>query len=426
MNWLAQSSSTVAASATRYGQWDTLRYLPETHHSPRSDFARDRARVLHSGAFRRLAAKTQVLSPTSDPDFARTRLTHSLEVAQVGRELASSLQLDPDVVDTACLAHDLGHPPFGHNGERALAEWSADIGGFEGNAQSLRVLTRLEPKVIDDQGISYGLNLTRASLDASCKYPWFAQNSVQDVSGREKFGVYSDDAAVFEWMREAVPDRVLCIEAQVMDFADDVAYSVHDLEDAVLNGHIDIRVLNSPAERETMLDVAARWVGDAYALDEIHEAFDRLRSLGYWLNEWDGARRDSARLKNLTSQLIGRFVSAATRATREASTTAELTRYGASLVIPADVRAEMATLKGIVAAYVMRSSARKPIYQRQRILLTELADALWQTGESHLERVFQDDWCRASDDAARRRVIVDQVASLTDQTAVEWHGQLCR
>ncbi|MGN6744145.1 MAG: dGTP triphosphohydrolase, partial [Amnibacterium sp.] len=153
-----------------YSDADRERWLPEKHSSRRSDFARDRARLLHSSALRRLAAKTQVLSPTIGLDFARNRLTHSLEVAQVGRELAGSLGLAPDVVDTACLAHDLGHPPFGHNGERALAEWAEDIGGFEGNAQSLRLLTRLEPKVFGPDGEPYGLNLTRASLDASCKY----------------------------------------------------------------------------------------------------------------------------------------------------------------------------------------------------------------------------------------------------------------
>jgi dGTPase len=390
--------------------------------SRRGDFARDRARILHSSGWRRLAQKTQVLSPTAGLDFARNRLTHSLEVAQVGRELASRLGLDPDIVDTACLAHDLGHPPFGHNGERALAEWASDIGGFEGNAQTLRLITRLEPKVFDDAR-SYGLNLTRASLDASCKYPWPAAQGIPDPSGRSKFGFYADDTDVFEWIRAGAPERVRCIEAQVMDLSDDIAYSVHDFEDAIVGNFLDVRALGARVDHDALVDSMFAWIGGEFDHDTLVAAFDRLDSLDYWIDSWDGSRRDLARLKNLTSFLIGRFAGHAERATREAYPQPALARFGADVVVPRETQAEIAVLKGIVAANVMSTNSRKPLYARQREVLVELADALL-ADPSRLDVGFAGDWAEATDDAARKRVVVDQVASLTDVSANAWHDRL--
>jgi len=409
---------------TGYEPRDAERWRPEEHSTRRSDFARDRGRLLHSSALRRLAAKTQVLSPTSGLDFARNRLTHSLEVAQVGRELATSLGLDPDVVDTACLAHDLGHPPFGHNGERALNAWAEGIGGFEGNAQTLRLLTRIEPKVFGPDGRSYGLNLTRASLDASTKYPWPQSQGIPDPSGRSKFGFYDDDAAAFEWMRAGAPDRVRCIEAEVMDLSDDIAYSVHDFEDAIVGGYLDVPALSARADHDALVDSMFEWIGGEIGHEELIAAFDRLDHLDFWIDSWDGSRRDLARLKNLTSQLIGRFAHEAVHATREAHPGRSLARFGANVVVPRETQAEIAVLKGIVAANVMSTNSRQPIYARQRALLTELADALWQAGDALLDPGFADDFRTADDDAARRRAVVDQVASLTDQSAMSWHERI--
>lgn len=400
-------------AAKTYTAFDRERFVPETHSSSRSDFARDRGRLLHSSALRRLAAKTQVLSPTAGLDFARNRLTHSLEVAQIGRELANRLGLDADVVETACLAHDLGHPPFGHNGERALSEWATECGGFEGNAQSFRLLVRLEPKVVDAGGVPRGLNLTRGSLLASLKYPWSADQPDIDPSGREKFGVYADDQEVFEWARQDLPPRRLTIEAEVMDFSDDVAYSVHDFEDAIVNGYLDPAALASDRDRADILHQMATWVGTA-SPDSLTGAWERLAAVPGWVSAFTPSRAHLASLKNLTSTLIGRFALTARVETVEGLH---------SLVVPAYTRDEIALLKGLVAVHVMSHTARQPIYHHQRDVLKALATELEK--DPHLmDAVFQADWDAAHSDAQRQRVVVDQVASLTDQSAMALYERL--
>lgn len=416
-----------AALHSEYTAADRERVVAEEHSGARTDFARDRARILHSSAWRRLAAKTQVLSPQAGVDFARNRLTHSLEVAQIGRELALALGVSADVVDSACLAHDLGHPPFGHNGELALNAWSDDIGGFEGNAQTLRQLTRLEPKVLSATGESVGLNLTRATLDAACKYPWPAANAIADPSGRQKFGVFADDLPIFEWMRDGAPNARPSFEAQVMDLSDDIAYSVHDFEDAVFGAHIDPELLTARSGHTALIGNISDWAGGAFAAEELEVAFERIAEAPTWLRAWSGSRAEQAQLKNFTSHMIGSFARRSIQATLEAHPRAQLARFSATMVVPREVQAEIAVLKGIVAAFVMAKHERQPVYQGQRELLTELLDTLWNNGagSSELDQPFFADFTSAEDEATAKRAIVDQVASLTDQSAMAWHARLC-
>ncbi|NDC48281.1 MAG: deoxyguanosinetriphosphate triphosphohydrolase [Micrococcales bacterium] len=409
----------------QYSESDRERLLAEsgTGRSARTEFARDRARVVHSSALRRLGAKTQVLTPGAG-DFARTRLTHSLEVAQVGREMAVEFGIDPDVVDSACLAHDLGHPPFGHNGEKALNEWAKDFGGFEGNAQTLRILTRIEQKVYSTEGIPFGLNLTRATLDACCKYPWTLADAVPDTGADRslKFGVYQDDVPVFDWIRQDAPVNVKCFEAQIMDFSDDVAYSVHDFEDAVVDGAIKLEDLNS--NEDALVTEIERWNGNRIPRFELAAAFNRLQENPNWLKAWSGTPRQAGALKNLTSSVIGSFVSRTTDATFKANPDSTFARYAADVVVPNEVAAEIAIFKGLVSYFLMSTEKRRPFYEWQRALLIELADVLLQSNGEYLDQYSALQWQKAGTEQEQRRVIVDQIAVFTDAAALKLHNAL--
>ncbi|MFI7125217.1 deoxyguanosinetriphosphate triphosphohydrolase [Nonomuraea sp. NPDC050153] len=403
-----------------YDDHDQERWIPEPPGNPeRSAFERDRARVLHSAALRRLAAKTQVVGPAESlgggQHIPRTRLTHSLECGQVGREMGATLGVDPDLVETACLAHDLGHPPFGHNGEMALNALSASCGGFEGNAQSLRLLTRLEAKVLTEDGRSAGLNLTRAALDASIKYPWTCEKSA-------KFGVYEDDLPVFRWIREGAPEGRVSFEAQIMDWADDVAYSVHDLEDALHSGHVTPEALRSPIERTLVCETTRTWYAPKADLNELEEIFARLITDPLWPRRFEATLADLAGLKALTSGLIGRFCRSAQAATKEVYGS----RHRADLVVPHATRLECALLKGVTAHYVMATRDHNANQARQRELITELASMITLGAPGTLEPAFRPAYLNASGDAARVRVVIDQIASLTDTSAVAWHRRLSR
>ena len=392
-----------------YNQFDEERFvteLPKRH--GRRAFARDKARVLHSAGLRRLSAKTQVMSAGAD-DFPRTRLTHTLEVAQIGRELGDALGCDPDLVETACLVHDLGHPPFGHNGEEALHKASLDIGGFEGNAQTFRLLTRLESKTIRD-GRSLGLNLTRATLDAATKYPWAFDGK------NPKFGFYEEDKEIFDWVRLNAKSQTKVFEAQVMDIADDIAYSVHDIEDAIYGQHFSPLALDSEPEFKEVVKLAATEYASEISEDNLNKALNSLIKQSWWVKSFTATQVDMAALKNMTSHLIGKFTEEIEQATKAGNKAENFTRYNANLIVPLETRAQIAVLKAVVNLFVMQRKGAAENYAKEQDLILNIVDGL-QNNPQKLDPQFKHQFDNAGSSKEAKRAVIDQVASLTDSSA---------
>ncbi|MEY4518060.1 MAG: hypothetical protein RLZZ499_659 [Cyanobacteriota bacterium] len=288
----------------------------------RQSFQIDRDRILYSSAFRRLAQITQVLTAQEGHVF-HNRLTHSLKVAQVARRLAEKLLaeqpkvaeaiggVNPDVVEAAALAHDLGHPPFGHIAEEELDTCATKAGltdGFEGNAQSFRILTRLAIHRID----YYGLNLTRATLNAVLKYPWLRSPDTSSKRHR-KYGIYDLDLEAFSFVRETSDDRQ-SIEASIMDFADDITYSVHDLEDFYLAGLIPLELLATDWDELDRFITEWLRVSPHNRVARVVQAnphrFQNFLNATYNLKGQypPGSFEQKAQIKRISSQLIQNYV----------------------------------------------------------------------------------------------------------------------
>lgn len=412
----------------------------------RTDFQRDRDIVLYTSAFKRLSGITQVISSHTGHVF-HNRLTHSLQVAQVGRSLAEKLlklqkdlakkiPLDPYSVEAACLAHDLGHPPFGHVSEEILNEKvGEEAEGFEGNAQSFRIVTELAFRSSDFDG----LNLTRASLRGVLKYPWTFAKRPTGAGGsrKKKWGAYGSAAKPFEFATgdaEGGPAGKSA-EAQLMDWSDDLTYAIHDVEDFYRAGLIPLHLLNQPLgnDRERL-----RFLDYVYSRrDEIPEVKNVTQSdLDKMLFElffplftldvpYEGTRDHRARLRIFTSQMVNRYINAPRLADGSHDTV--------DVKIKDNYRKEIAILKQLTWFYVIEAPSLAIQQFAQKKTIEFLFDVfLEEAGKTpcHLLPPYYQERLRAIPTAephrnrAAKRIVADLVAGMTEAQAVALYHRL--
>lgn len=398
----------------------------------REEFERDRDRLLYSSGFHRLAGITQIVR-AGEADFFHTRQQHTIKVAQVGRRLAQQVikrqreeadlhGVDPEVVEAACLAHDMGHPPFGHIGEHTLDDLVAGVapeaGGFEGNAQSFRIVTRLGVRFDDEDG----LDLTRATLAAILKYPWLRDVEAQGKS--KKWSAYKSEAAHFDFAREFHPHDEQTAEAALMDWADDIAYSVHDLEDFHRAGAIPWPHIFDQANEKALVErAAAKWYNKpTNAEAQLRSALRNLsalfrRALGNLAEPYTGSREHRQILRTLTSSMIGRYVGA----TRLAPTT-----DGPPLLIDEKERVEVLMLKQITQDYVIASPTLAAQQMGQKRVIISLFDAIYPESKDSFPKFLPIRlrylWDLSEGCAAR--FTADCIASLTEHQAMALYGRL--
>jgi dGTPase len=346
----------------------------QDENDPRTPFERDRSRIIHSAAFRSLQGKTQIFEPQA-ADFLRSRLTHSIEVSQIGRGLAKRFGVPGSLVEAACLGHDLGHPPFGHTGEEVLNERMAEHGGFEGNAQTFRIVTRLEPKHKDYQG----LDLCRATLLALLKYP-FKRNE----ETREGKFLYLDDTGPDEmkWLFEGSDKGLLSepdprpprtLPCQLMDWADDIAYSVHDLEDGIASGLLRPSTWKSDFFKETIFksvrDAPKVWVGEDPPSEQ--DVGDVLEPLIDALAGWEPDIPLDV-IRELSRSFINGFVVAGEVETLGSGSSL----FDFSLQVPREIRIRNQVLKAITIEYLLRSEVTAGVFFKGHEILDRLFEAL--------------------------------------------------
>ena len=392
-----------------------IRHTPEpqgTGPDRRSEFERDRARIIHSAAFRRLQGKTQVFG-VYEGDFFRTRLTHSLEVAQIAKGLALNLGAHPDLVEAACLAHDLGHPPFGHTGEYVLHELMRPYGGFEGNAQSFRILTRLERK----HEAYAGLNLTYQTLDSILKYKTcIDEAALATAKERPAKGFYADDRALAEAIMEYTGSGTRrSFECQIMDVADDIAYSVHDLEDSLKAGLLTVADFRRVPPARVVRDVNAHLMtfGEMVGEDTLHRELLQIADRLEYLERTAGR----AAWKMLTRDMIHDFSCSVTL------------QPGDRIDAAAPNRVRIEILKAFESHHVIYNPRVTTLGHKGKEVLRRLFAVLDQGKDS--VGLFPENWGEEYERAlldgnepARKRVICDFLANMTDSYAMRFYSRL--
>lgn len=422
-------------------------------HTSRSQVAKDRDRVVHSGALRRLQRKSQIVGVQAN-DFFRTRLTHTYECAQIGRSIAlRSRRSDwksvvtklgdlPDLIEAACLAHDLGHPPFGHNGEQALQAMMRKHaqGLFEGNAQSFRIVSNLELKY-ENGTRSYGLNLTRSTLKAILKYPWDERSPAVDAS-HPKFCVYDDpyDRAVYDWLFKGDPtpsnprDR-RTLATNILEAADDIAYAAHDFEDGVWSGMIPLHLLLSGdnaafgALERTVVERHPDLFKGVSVRKRVKELLKPIGTREWSKKPFDRARASRGELKNFSAELIGDLIAEVTPSDRFTPPSIETKR-------------KLYVLTGMAWTWMIRSPQLATLQYGQRRLIESLFEGYWENPQMLPQRerwmkIYDDGLAEADlnarpdatrDDAevwrAKARLICDHIAGMTDLYALHVHGEM--
>lgn len=394
----------------------------------RSEFERDRDRLLYSSAFHRLAGITQIVR-AGEADIFHTRQQHAIKVAQVGRRLAQKLLkeqpneakhrgLDPEVVEAACLAHDLGHPPFGHIGESALDELvrEHDDEGFEGNAQSFRIVTKLSVRFPDWPG----MDLTRATLAACLKYPW-----KRGKTGKKskKWSCYSSEMEDFSFAREFHLHDEKTLEAELMDWADDVAYSVHDLEDFHRCNALPWQRVFGESDRIIDHALGPRTKTEKAKLTA---AYERLREFlegtysALLSDPYEGTRLQREQLRRMTSQLIGRYINAIT--------INDDTSSNKAVKFNDEWATEVRILKQITRDYIIGSPTLAAQQYGQKRIIADLFQTLWKGHDAELGHPpFLPIRLRYLSDVegtSRARIVAHCVASLSESEAVGLHARL--